>query len=102
MGYNAVAFGTNLYNYNKGKMSYYDFMVETASTLVASSMGEYDPAWILGWESGRTITQTKSYQRTRFQIFYYYLEMMYGPPIEGNHKIWINEYEYYLNTYYKK
>lgn len=57
--------------------------------------GPFSIAWGVGWELGRTVTQTEWYQRERFVMAYKLWERKFGPPKDSNIDLWV----YFFETY---
>lgn len=70
-------------------------ILEEASNAFSTFGGEYGVAWAFGWELGRYITTTETYQTFKFNFFYDYWEKKFGKPNEYNEDAWIYFFENY-------
>jgi RHS repeat-associated protein len=66
------------------------------SVNIASSWGTiYGAAFGIGWEGGRSITQTTLYQETKFNYWHNRMEKQIGPPSMYNEHLWAEFYKNY-------
>ncbi len=69
-------------------------IVEQISNVISTSGGIYGAAWGIGWELGRTFTNTNWYQEFKFNFWYNQLENKIGPPCPLNEGMW---YDFFKN-----
>ncbi len=70
-------------------------IVEGGVNIASSWGGIYGAAFGIGWEAGRLITQTPSYQEAKFNYWHNRMEKHYGPPSMYNEHLWAEFYKNY-------
>lgn len=69
-------------------------IAEQSSNAYSTFGGLYGAAWGIGWELGRTVTNTSWYQEAKFNFYYNYWESKFGVPSQANEALW---YQFYQN-----
>ncbi len=78
-----------------GNISNMQWTLEQGSNAYSTLGGIYGAAWGIGWELGRSITNTSWYQETKFNFWYRRWERKIGPPTRSNESYWIYFYSNY-------
>jgi len=81
--------------WRKNEISIGWMITEEASNAYSTFGGLKGAAWGIGWELGRTITNTEWYQKFKFNVMYDYWERKFGSPCESNEYLWIYFFENY-------
>jgi len=89
----------NAYSITKQRMSgeitNKQLILEQSSNTISTLGGPYGAAWGVGWEIGRSITNTGWYQEVKFNYFYSRWESRVGPPTKSNESYWMLFYQNY-------